>query len=72
MFACGARLAANLTRTRWNLLYSPLQKALTRIRTNPEELRSISTEVRPWNDMHAGRCVWLMVRLHAQRSPRPP
>ncbi|XP_034253745.1 protein sneaky [Thrips palmi] len=46
VFACGARLAANLTRTRWDLLYRPLQKALTRLRTNRAELRSISTEVR--------------------------
>ncbi|KAK3925637.1 Protein sneaky [Frankliniella fusca] len=46
VFACGARLAANLTRTRWDLLYRPLQKALTRMRTSPEELKTISDEVR--------------------------
>lgn len=46
VFACGARLAANLTRTRWDLLYRPLQKAMTKLRTNRAELRSISAEVR--------------------------
>lgn len=46
VFACGARLAANLTRTRWDLLYSPMQKALARMRTNREELQSISAEVK--------------------------
>jgi len=44
-FACGARLALNLSRTRWDLVYAPLQRVLINMRLEEAPLDDVSNEV---------------------------